>query len=120
MRSAVAAHVPHLLPLLHFRAGTLSVDYGPSQRSRFRCPSVPDRRERTRDLEIAAAFGRRVREVRTAKGMTQEALAEAAGLHPTFVSNVERGYRVPTIPTLLRLANGLGVQACELLDDLSP
>lgn len=39
--------------------------------------------------------------------MTQEQLAEAAGLHPTFVSNVERGYRVASVATLVRLATGL-------------
>ena len=51
--------------------------------------------------------------------MTQEALAEAAGLHPTFISNVERGYRVPSVPTLLRLAKGLGVKPSLLVDTLT-
>ena len=50
--------------------------------------------------------------------MTQEALAEAAGLHPTFVSNVERGYRVPTLVTVLRLAMGLGVEPDKLVNHL--
>ena len=50
--------------------------------------------------------------------MTQEALAEAAGVHPTFVSNVERGYRVPTVPTMLRLARGLAVPPSRLVDEL--
>ena len=50
--------------------------------------------------------------------MTQEALAEAGSLHPTFISNVERGYRVPTIPTLLKIAKGLGVPAGRLVDEL--
>jgi transcriptional regulator with XRE-family HTH domain len=75
-------------------------------------------RQRSRDLAIAVAFGQRVRHVRVAKAMTQEALAEAAGLHPTFVSNVERGYRVPTIPTLLRIAEGLGVSPYDLIQGL--
>lgn len=77
-------------------------------------------RERSRDLAIATAFGQRVRTVRHDVGITQEKLAEAAGLHPTFISNVERGYRVPTVPTLLRLARGLGVPPSELIDDLQP
>jgi transcriptional regulator with XRE-family HTH domain len=50
--------------------------------------------------------------------MTQEALAEATGLHPTFVSNIERGYRVPSVPTLLRLAAGLNVRPSTLIDGL--
>jgi transcriptional regulator with XRE-family HTH domain len=52
--------------------------------------------------------------------MSQENLAEAAGLHPTFISNLERGYRVPTVPTLLRIAAGLDVAPGELLDNLQP
>jgi len=75
-------------------------------------------RDRTRDKAIAVAFGRRVRDVRLQMNLTQEALAEAAGVHATFVSNVERGYRVPSVPTLLRLAHGLGVTPSALLDDL--
>jgi len=75
-------------------------------------------RERSRDQEIAKAFGLKVKEVRLAQGMTQEQLAEATGLHSTFISNVERGYRVPTIVTLLRLAEGLGVEASALVDAL--
>lgn len=78
---------------------------------------MPDR-QRSRDLAIAAAFGQRVREVRLASNLTQESLAEAAGLHPTFISNVERGYRVPTVPTLLRLATGLAVSPGVLVDGL--
>lgn len=77
------------------------------------------KQQRKRDLEIAKTFGARVREVRKEKGMTQEQLAEAAGLHPTFISNVERGYRVPSLPTVLRLATGLRVNPSQLVDSLN-
>lgn len=97
---------------------TLSLDYGQRRGSRVGCASVAPR-ERSRDLEVAKAFGQRVREVRVEKGMTQEQLAEAAGLHPTFVSNIERGYRVPTIPTLLRMSQALGVRPGLMLDGLT-
>ncbi len=50
--------------------------------------------------------------------MTQENLAEAAEVHPTFVSNVERGYSSPTLHTLLCLAKALGVRPGELVDGL--
>ena len=75
-------------------------------------------RERSRDQAIAIAFGERVRTVRLAAGMTQEALAEATELHATFISNVERGYRVPTVPTLLKLAAGLKVEPSSLVDGI--
>ena len=77
-------------------------------------------RERSRDQAIAVAFGQRVREARQAANLTQEALAEVTELHPTFISNVERGYRVPSVPTLLRLAAGLGVEPSVLVDDIDP
>lgn len=76
-------------------------------------------RERARDLAVAKAFGERVREARLELGLTQERLAEATGLHATFISNIERGYRVPTLTTLLRLAAGLGIQPCRLVDGLT-
>jgi transcriptional regulator with XRE-family HTH domain len=75
-------------------------------------------RERERDQAIAVAFGQRVRKARLAANLTQEALAEATGLHPTFISNVERGYRVPSVPTLIRLAAGLGVPPSVLVDGI--
>ena len=80
--------------------------------------AVPTRQRRSRDQAVAVAFGRRVREVRLEAGLTQEGLAEAAELHPTFISNVERGYRVPSVPTMLRLARGLGVPPGRLVDEL--
>lgn len=82
------------------------------------CPAVSPR-ERSRDQAIAEAFGERVRAVRRDAGMTQEKLAEATGLHATFISNVERGYRVPTVPTLLRLAAGLRVKPSKLIDGIA-
>ena len=75
-------------------------------------------RKRSRDLEIATAFGQRVKQIRLEKELTQEALAEAAGVHPTFISNIERGYRVPTLPTIIRLAVALEVQPSVIIDDL--
>lgn len=68
-------------------------------------PAVDERR--AEDLEIAAAFGQRVRNARLDRELTQEQLAEASGLHSTFISNLERGYRVPTLPTVIRVARGL-------------
>ena len=68
--------------------------------------------------QIASAFGQRVKQIRLEKELTQEALAEVAGRHPTFVSNIERGYRVPTLPTIIRLAVALEVQPSVIIDDL--
>lgn len=79
-----------------------------------------DPKQRSRDVELAVAFGQRVQQLRKAAGLTQEQLAERAGLHPTFISNVERAYRVPSVPTLLRLASALQVRPGAIVDDLDP
>lgn len=78
--------------------------------------AVPPRR--AKDRAIAIAFGERLRRLRLERGLTQERLAQAAERHPTFISNAERGYSVPTLDTLLLLANALGVQPGELVDSL--
>lgn len=84
----------------------------------LRSSSVTTRR-RPEDVEIAAAFGRRLRVLRKGAELTQEALAERAGLHPTFISNLERGFRVPTVVTLVRLADALDVLPGDIVDHLN-
>lgn len=63
-----------------------------------------------------APFGRAVRRVRRAKGMTQEALGDAAGLGMKHVSGIERTAWNPRLETVLKLARGLGIPAGQLLD----
>ena len=65
--------------------------------------------------QTAASFGRRLRTCRMRTYVTQEALADRAGLHRTEISLLERGQRVPRIDTLLRLAAALGIEPGELL-----
>lgn len=64
---------------------------------------------------VQAKFGERLRELRTRKGLSQEGLAAAAGLHRTYISSVERGERNVTITTIEKLANALGVEMRELI-----
>lgn len=49
--------------------------------------------------------------------MTQEELAHAAGLHWTYVGQIERGERNATIKNVLKLARGLDVDAAQLVQD---
>jgi len=56
-----------------------------------------------------AAVGKANRKYRTDAGLSQEALGYKAGLHRTYVSDVERGRRNPTAWTLFQLARTLGV-----------
>jgi DNA-binding XRE family transcriptional regulator len=63
----------------------------------------------------ASEMGRRVRQLRIAAGLTQTALAKRAGMDRTHLNRLERGYAVPTIPTLQRLAQTLQVTPRSLL-----
>jgi len=65
-------------------------------------------------------FGAAVRRLRTARGWTQEDLADAAGLTTTYVGQVERGDKVPSLTVVLKLARGLSVPPAELLVDFTP
>ena len=70
--------------------------------------------------EATRELGRRIRTRRQAIGKSQERLADACGLHWTFVGQVERGIRNLSFHNLLRLAAGLGVDPCELVQGLAP
>jgi transcriptional regulator with XRE-family HTH domain len=69
--------------------------------------------------DLRRAFGSRVRELRKAKRLSQEALAERAGLHWVYVSGIERGLRAPTLDVVGRLASALGVSPAELFAPLT-
>jgi transcriptional regulator with XRE-family HTH domain len=57
-----------------------------------------------------------LRKFRQEKGMSQEAFADHAGIHRTYVSDLERAARNPTITVVEKLALALGVSAGVLLD----
>lgn len=52
---------------------------------------------------------------RSSLGISQEELAERSGLHRTYISDIERGARNPTLRTLSRLAVALGMSASQLV-----
>lgn len=60
-------------------------------------------------------FGMRLREIRLKKGISQERLAELAGLHRTYVSSVERGGRNISLENIDRLATALGEPMAKLM-----
>jgi transcriptional regulator with XRE-family HTH domain len=60
-------------------------------------------------------FGRAIRSLREARGLSQEEFASQAKLHRTYVGGIERGERNPTLSTITRLARALGVPAWKLL-----
>lgn len=60
------------------------------------------------------AFGEAVREIRVTRGLSQEALAGAAELDRTYVSGIERGERNPSLTSLLKLTDALGIRLSDL------
>lgn len=73
---------------------------------------------RRADAEIATEFGRRLAAARATAGLTQEQLAEKTGLHPVTISTLENAKRSATVPTLVRIAQGLSIDPGELVRDL--
>ena len=67
-------------------------------------------------LDIASAIGRRVRDRRVERGWTLDELAERSGVSRRMVVNVEQGVSNPSIATLLRLSDALGLGLPALVD----
>lgn len=68
------------------------------------------------DVDIRTRLGQNIRRLRLAKGWSQEAYADEAGIHRTYVSDIERGARNPTITVVEKLAVPLGVSTGALLE----
>ena len=66
------------------------------------------------DSNYLKQFAQRVITLREAQGISQEKLAERAGLHRTYIGMVERLERNPSLVCIHKIANGLGVHVTEL------
>ena len=64
------------------------------------------------------AFGLRMKLLRVSRGWSQEELAEAAGMHRTFIGQVERGQRGMNILGLWRLSRAFGIPIGDLFTDV--
>ena len=81
-------------------------------------PQPLDSESKVEQLRVQLVFGERLRELRHVKLMTIEQVAEIAGLHPNYLSSVERGERNVSLFNIWRIASGLGLAATELMDAL--
>ena len=70
-------------------------------------------------MQEAQLFGRRLRELRKERGLTQEALAEAADLSGNYISDLELGLKVPSLTILVRLSEALDLATPDLLADFT-
>ena len=67
-------------------------------------------------MDVVILFGKNVRALRDEAGLSQEELAFRAGMKRTYLSDLERGTRNPTVRALGRLASALGVAPARLLE----
>jgi transcriptional regulator with XRE-family HTH domain len=70
--------------------------------------------------DVRHRLGSNLRKLRQVRGLSQEAFADEAGLHRTYISDLERYARNPTITVVDRIATALGVSIGALLDDAPP
>jgi transcriptional regulator with XRE-family HTH domain len=70
-----------------------------------------------RTSRLSPAFARLIRKYRLRKGLSQEMLAEAAGVHHTYIGLLERGLRKPTLEVADRLARALGKKLSALVEE---
>lgn len=65
--------------------------------------------------DIRSKFGNQLRKLRRERGWSQEDLADAAKMHFTYIGQIERGLRNPSLINLHRIARALKIKAGELL-----
>ena len=68
--------------------------------------------------ELLVAFGKAVRRLRTARGVSQERLAEEVGIHRTYVGDVERGLRNIGLLNVDRIATALETDLAGLMTEV--
>lgn len=65
-------------------------------------------------MDKVKQFGDKVRRIRISKLMTQEQLAEEAGLHRTYIGSVERAEKNLTVKNVFKIAEALAIEPSEL------
>ena len=64
---------------------------------------------------MVKAFAKNIRRIRLKKKMTQEQVAEMAGINPKYLGEIERGLKSPTAVVVGNLSKALGVPVCSIL-----
>ena len=84
--------------------------------------AVDVRRSMARIVAVSAdpkvLLGKRVREIRESQGISQEALADIAGVHRTYMGTVERGETNISLLNVIKIAKALKVRPSMLLDTI--
>jgi transcriptional regulator with XRE-family HTH domain len=65
--------------------------------------------------KLMARLRENIKSIREEKGLSQQAVSERSGLDRTYIGKIERGERVPSLGTIVKIANGIGVKPYKLL-----
>ncbi len=68
-----------------------------------------------RDVGLERLFGQILRELRTERGLSQEELGFESNYHRTYISQLERGQKNPSLKAIFRLARVLGIRPSEMI-----
>ncbi|PJE73662.1 MAG: DNA-binding protein [Candidatus Terrybacteria bacterium CG10_big_fil_rev_8_21_14_0_10_41_10] len=66
-------------------------------------------------IEISTKLGQNLKRIRTAKRLSQGAIARKLEVHRAYISGIENGKRNPTLATIQKLAVAIGISADELI-----
>lgn len=73
------------------------------------------RSRKTARVTAEDLFGRMLREIRRERGITQEGLAFESGYHTTYIGQLERGQKSPSLRAIMRIAKALDTTGSEIL-----
>ena len=68
--------------------------------------------------DITKIIGKRIRNYRTASGLSQEKLAELSGCHPTYIGQIERGEKNATVESIEKIVAALHISLSTLFEKL--
>ena len=68
-----------------------------------------------KDVGLERLFGRILQELRTERGLSQEKLGFESDYHRTYISQLERGQKNPSLKAIFRLAEALGIRPSEMI-----
>jgi transcriptional regulator with XRE-family HTH domain len=67
-------------------------------------------------MDVKVEYGKKVREIRKREEVSQESLADLAGLDRTYISDIENGKRNVSIETIFKIASALGTPVVEFFE----
>ena len=69
-------------------------------------------------MKIATELGQRIRKYRKGKGLTQEELSSKCNLHPTYIGQIERGEKCPSIESVYKICKALELKTAVLFEKI--